>query len=385
MGNRILDTKIKKGYVFSFSIEENSDFSYVVIDYPHLKIDTTQIRLETFDFANSQYISVDTLTSNFRSFRKIKGIRINRVSLKVRSHNKNKLWKLHFDGLLTRLDTIELVKIQLRNSKFENFIEKNIYSKKEIKELKERYDEMVWRKDLLENGIQFEIRLKRDDEFSQPEVKKLIQIGVDKKTNELSVTKSRNNILYKANLHISENAYVKSGEYKEDYKNFPSDTARDNLFYDFYNDGRRIVREKSDKYNFQNLIPGWDYAKVKEIYLRIKYSLQQNEKLRTVSSYSNNAISFLKSKTQHERLSVQYKYLNSTRSYRIKMSDSSVEKEEIYNISDTSNIEVSEPTTDTTSWVSMNKDQIISTFSTEIFNVTPSWESSVKKIERVYI
>ena len=107
------------------------------------------------------------------------------------------------------------------------------------------------------------------------------------------------------------------------------------MFYDFYNDSRRIVREKSDKYNFQNLIPGWDYAKVKEIYLRIKYSLQQNEKLRTVSSYSNNAISFLKSKTQHERLSVQYKYNdNDTRSYRIKMSDSSVGKEEIYNISD---------------------------------------------------
>ena len=47
-----------------------------------------------------------------------------------------------------------------------------------------------------------------------------------------------------------------------------------------------------------------------------------------------------------------------------------------------SNIEVSEPHTDTTSWVSMSKDQIISTFSTEIFNVKPSWESSVKKIER---
>ena len=55
-----------------------------------------------------------------------------------------------------------------------------MYSKKEIKELRERYDEMVWRKDLLENGIQYEIRLKRDNEFSQPEVKKLIQIGVDK-------------------------------------------------------------------------------------------------------------------------------------------------------------------------------------------------------------
>ena len=57
-------------------------------------------------------------------------------------------------------------------------------------------------------------------------------------------------------------------------------------------------------------------------------------------------------------------------------------KKEIYNISDTSNIEVSEPNTDTTSWVSMSKDQIISTFSTEIFNVKPSWDSSVKKIER---
>ena len=185
LGNKIVDTRLKKGYVFSFSVEENSDFSYVVIDYPHLKIDSSQIRLETFDFANTQYIPVDTLTSNFRSLRKIKGIRVNRVSLKVRSHNKNKLWKLHFDGLLTRLDNIELVKIQLRNSKFENFIEKNMYSKKEIKELKERYDEMVWRKDLLENGIQYEIRLKRDDEFSQPEVKKLIQIGVDKKPRAL--------------------------------------------------------------------------------------------------------------------------------------------------------------------------------------------------------
>ena len=91
LGNKIVDTRLKKGYVFSFSIEEDSDFSYVVIDYPHLKIDSTQIRLETFDLINTQYIPVDTLTNNFRSLRRIKGIRVNRVSLKVRSHNKNKL------------------------------------------------------------------------------------------------------------------------------------------------------------------------------------------------------------------------------------------------------------------------------------------------------
>ena len=40
LGNKIVDTRLKKGYVFSFSVEENSDFSYVIIDYPHLKIDT---------------------------------------------------------------------------------------------------------------------------------------------------------------------------------------------------------------------------------------------------------------------------------------------------------------------------------------------------------
>ena len=113
---------------------------------------------------------------------------------------------------------------------------------------------MVWRKDLLENGIQYEIRLKRNDEFSQPEVKKLIQIGVDKKTNELSVIKSRNDILYRTNRHVAENVYLRGNGQIEDYQEFPSNTARNNLFYDFYNDSRRIVREKSDKYNFQNLI-----------------------------------------------------------------------------------------------------------------------------------
>ena len=53
-----------------------------------------------------------------------------------------------------------------------------MYSREEIKELKETYPEMVWNKGLWEDGIQFEIRVKRDSLQSDPQVKKLLTINV---------------------------------------------------------------------------------------------------------------------------------------------------------------------------------------------------------------
>ena len=79
------------------------------------------------------------------------------------------------------------------------------------------------------------------------------------------------------------------------------------MFYDsFIMMVENRKKEKSDKYNFQNLIPGQIMLKKKSYVSNILYN--KMKKLRTVSYYSNNAINFLKSKTQNERLSVQYKY-----------------------------------------------------------------------------
>ena len=62
-----------------------------------------------------------------------------------------------------------------------------------------------------------------------------------------------------------------------------------------------------------------------------------------------------------------------------------MKKGEIYNISNIVTLKYQNLPRKPLLGFPMNEDQIISTFSTEIFNVTPSWESSVKKKIEVYI
>ena len=411
----IKNTRTNNNYLFDFTVKPKSDLSYLIIDYPHLKIDTSTIELSYFDSDNNQYKKAEILTGNFRSIKRIGSTRINRVAVKIMSGKDNTIWKVSIGGLLTRLDNIEIVSIGIRNSKYENFIKKNMYSREEIKELKETYPEMVWNKGLLEDGIQFEIRVKRDSLQSDPQVKKLLTINVlddvvkanhndiDEKNkntinllryasskivtgmtvyfgnktngksnswtqlrneegpitvksfnnnivqlsgnytdtipadvdikfqnNSIVAKKSRNDSLYRSTLHNAERTWYKGDQWVLDFASQPTDNARDNLYYNFFNDSRIVPKEKSTKYNFYNLIPGWDYAKVKEIYMRVKYSLQQNEKTRYTSDPNNNTVNFLKAATENERIQLESKTEDSKIYYRL----NDLHNQEIYQISD---------------------------------------------------
>jgi hypothetical protein len=333
--NTIKNTHIKSNYQFNFTVDPKSDLSYLIVDYPHLKVDTSTIELFHFDADNNQYQKAEILTGNYRSIKRIGTTKINRVAIKLLSGKDNTSWRLIIGGLLNRLDNIEIVSVGLRNSKYENFIKKNMYSKDEIKELKETYPEMFWRKGLLEDGIQFEIRLKRDSINSEPQVKKLVTINVlddvvkaqhndidQTNTNEISLLqsasskivtgmkvyygnktqgnsnswqqlinndspitvksfnkntvylsdnytdiipadvdikfennsivakKSRNDLLYKSSIHTAERNWLKGTQYEEDFFMQPTDNARDNLFYNFYNENKKKIFAKSTKYNF---------------------------------------------------------------------------------------------------------------------------------------
>ena len=75
----IKNTRTNNNYLFDFTVKPKSDLSYLIIDYPHLKIDTFHTELSYIDSDNNQYKKAEILTGNFRSIKRIGSTRINRV------------------------------------------------------------------------------------------------------------------------------------------------------------------------------------------------------------------------------------------------------------------------------------------------------------------
>jgi hypothetical protein len=210
----IVNTNTKKDYNILFSItpkildqktQTKEVLSYIILNFPNLCVDNNSLVL--YYKKDNDYIEATIKVGAFRFLKRFKGIRIDQCVVKIIGSSNYTNWKLKISKPINRKKNIEIHSISLENQLYEGFIKRNMYTETEVALLKRKYKETFWTPDLIENGIQYEMRIQRQDENSEPKVTKLCRLEIDS-SNKITVKKTRNKLLKKSVEHVAEQNYI---------------------------------------------------------------------------------------------------------------------------------------------------------------------------------